>query len=288
MMRSGLRVLVAVAALQAAGCVERPVVQIAPTMPPAPPRPPLVRPDPQRPPGDDPSAATLSPVDFHVLCDVLIAEAPGGVLSADQELWGHLREDSLGVQQSDHLARNGFRVGVGRSADFASVTRMILQAREAQVRQGRLQFQAEGAMDVVLNPEIRRQRAFVYAPDGSVSGDEYPAGVTICWVQAWHDIQNIDSVKLSLTPEIRHGRVRERYYSPGAQRMEQYRDVGRLFDEVKITLHQDRGQFVVVAPNLKADPALLVGRALLSRVDRGQTLETVLLVRPRVVRMPGR
>lgn len=242
-------------------------------------------------PASQPSPDGFDPVvtqaGFYVLCDVLIVDAPAGALSKSKNLWGHLREDMLGAQTADHMARNGFRLGIGRAADFAQVSTLLSESRNAKARTGRLRFASDSAMEMVLDSQVRPRRPFVFAADGTVSGDEYPAGVTFYWVQAWHDIERIDSVNLTLVPEIRYGRVRERYYTPGMPRGEQYRDVGRMFTEVKLEVLLARGEFLVLAPRAKEGPALALGRALLcDDTNKAEPRELVVLIRPRVVRTP--
>ncbi len=243
-------------------------------------------------PATQPAPGGLDPAvsqpGFQVYCDVTIVDAPAGSLSKAKELWSRVREDLLGVKLGDHLARNGLRVGIGQASDSEAVADFMTRVRDGRTRTGRLRFESESAMEVILDPQVRARRPFVYAADGSVSGDEYPAGVSIYWVQAWHDVERLDSVNLTLVPEIRYGRTKERFYSPGMPRPEQYRDVGRLFNEVRFQARLSRGEFLLLAPRATEGPALVLGRSLLcDETNKAQPRELVMLVRPRVVRTPG-
>ena len=142
-------------------------------------------------------------------------------------------------------------------------------------------------MEMNLDPTVRERRPFVYSAEGSVSGDEYPNSVSFYWVQAWHDVEKLNAVNMVLVPEIRWGRIREKTYTPTLERAEQYRDAGRLFDEVKIELTMQRGDYLVIAPNTAAQPPAILGRVLLSEPKGGLAREKVLLVCPRVVSLPN-
>lgn len=237
---------------------------------------------------DDGFDPVVSHGGFQVFCDVLMLDAPAGALSQSGQLWRHLREDALGSSLAEHMARNGFRVGVGKPADFATVSNLLSTSRDTKMRTGRLIFQSQNAIEMVLDAEPRLRRPFVYSPAGAVSGSEYPAGMTFYWVAAWHDIERIDSVNLTLVPEIRFGRDRPRVYRPGMPRRDEHRDVGRLFTEVKLEVALARGEFVVLAPRANEGAALVLGRSLLyNQTNQTQPRELVLLIRPRVARAPG-
>ncbi|MDD4892201.1 MAG: hypothetical protein PHU85_19950, partial [Phycisphaerae bacterium] len=183
----------------------------------------------------------------------------------------------------------GFRVGVGKAADFTQATQIMLAARDGKVRTGRMRFETDSPMEVTLDAVSRERRAFVFSAEGTASGDEFPACTTLYWVGAWHDVEHIDSVNLTLVPEIRFGRAKDRVFAAGVPRGEQYRDVGRIYNEVKLELSANRGEFVLIAPQLKGAAALVLGRTLLTDdTNKGQTREMVLLIRPRVVRSPGK
>lgn len=230
----------------------------------------------------------VSSILFQVFCDILVADVPAGSLSGGVELWKLLREDGLGVKRADHLARNGLRVGVGRPADFNQVTRLLTAARDGRVRTGRMRFETDSPMEMTLDGTLRERRAFAFAADGTVSGEEFPASATFYWVSAWHDIEHLDTVNLSLVPEIRYGRTKEKFYNPTVGRVDAYRDVGRVFQEVKLELRQNRGEFMVIAPQPKGG-ALAIGRAVLGDdSNKAQPRELLVLIRPRVVRVPGR
>jgi hypothetical protein len=60
-----------------------------------------------------------------------------------------------------------------------------------------------------------------------------------------------------------------------------------MFNEVKLDLHQSRGEFFVIAPRTKGGPALALGRTLLTdETNPAQPRELVVLIKPRVVRTP--
>ncbi len=234
-----------------------------------------------------PDRVASSPVAFRIICDVLVIDAATGAVSQDADLWEHLKEDVIGAIQADHLRRNGFRVGVGEGADFAEVSRRILNTRDVKMSQGRMRFESRSAMELFVVSEVQPRRAFVYDREGMLSGDEYKPGVNITWVQAWHDVERVDAVNLTLTPEIRWGKAREPYYSPTLRRGNRYRDVGRLFDEVRVGHTLDRGQFLVLAPNVKAKPDSILGQTFMTVRSEGLRRERIILVRPHVERLPG-
>ena len=231
--------------------------------------------------------AVVTQVNFEVICDLLVVDVPLGAISQNAELWTLLHEDSLGVKLTDHLSRNGFRIGLGSPTDLPRASQLIAGIKDGHVRTGRLRFDSDAPAELLIDAQLRLRRAFVFAEDGSASGDEFPAAATVYWVQAWHDVENIDTVKLTLVPEIRFGRPRDKVYSPTIPSAQQHRDVGRIFDEVKLELRQSRGDFFVIAPRTKGGPALALGRTLLTdETVAGQPRELVVVIKPRVVRTP--
>lgn len=283
--RSSLATLAAVIAVAAlCGCNAPPPTLDPPQVPQSPQM--VIQPEADPQPGEIDRVAA-SPVSFRVICDVLLVDAPAGLVSNDTDLWGHLREDNLGIRQTDHLRRNGFRIGIGRGADFTAVSRHLTETRDVEVSQGRMRFTTRSALELFVVPELQERRAFVYSRRGILSGDEYRPSVNIYWVQAWHDVEKFDAVNLTLVPEIRWGQVRERVYTPTLRRAEERRDIGRLFEEVQLDCTLDRGEFIVISPYTKAEPALVLGRVLFSERSRGLNRERALLIRPRVIRSAG-
>ncbi|MCG3177707.1 MAG: hypothetical protein BIFFINMI_00026 [Phycisphaerae bacterium] len=272
-------------ALLCAGCIEQPPIA-PPPPPPPPPSSPPVAPRPGQ--ESNPPEELTSQVSFQIQCDVLSIDAPVGAVSGNAEIWARVREEAVGVRQSDHLTRNGIRVGVGRRGDLPAVEKIISGLRDVKVQRGLLQFSIRSAVEVYVQAEARQRRTWVISDDGRAAGDEWPACASILWVQAWHDIKQIDAVNLTLVPELRWGQARPDVYRPTLQRAGQYRDVGRLFEEVRINLAMGRGQFLLLAPNAEAQPVNVIGRAFYCDERMGQTREHVLLFRPRVVRAPNK
>ncbi|MEM9186973.1 MAG: hypothetical protein AAGB00_10800 [Planctomycetota bacterium] len=150
-------------------------------------------------------------------------QAAEGAVEQEAQLWDQLQEDRLPVDLRRRLASNGLRAGVVGAATPVELLRLIdpygtgdtstagsSELRETGVRRRTRQLRPGGTLELAAS-DILDEAPVLVSRDGRVSGKTYRRvqGMYLLGVGR----QQSDRVRVTLSPEVRHGEQQLRFVS---------------------------------------------------------------------------
>ncbi len=249
------------------------------------------------PPG---SHAFLRPVETapeSVALEIFLVRIPANDRQLTEELWGTVDEGRFEVELRRDLVRNGFRAGVlGSTLPDVLARHLNLQSEMPEMTTEQLITDKSADPSVVrrviqLN---RHEPAIVQASDLKekqhvlISSDSGLQGRSYHQVQAVYSLRAEpvvgQRVLLSLTPELQHGELRNRYTGSeqGIFLLKPSRE-RETYDQLKLKVELAAGELLVVGC-LSDSPGSL-GYAFHAVAQRGPAEHKLILVR--LLQVPG-
>lgn len=222
---------------------------------------------------------------YSVRLRALSVRVPRTERVAAGRVWRLLREDVLGQAARLRLRENGIRVGVGRNAVWGDVKQMLDSIEGVRVSELDPVLLPPGyPLALELDREARDQTLFVMEPDGILSGESWPRSRNALRVAYGLDVQQPERVLLRVVPEVRQRMPGWRWTRTEAGIVQEPKVNGRAFGVAGFSIPVGAKEFVLIAPNERADLYGLIGGAFLcDRVD-GDVLDCYLFVRMDVQR----
>lgn len=213
--------------------------------------------------------------------DLLRVEVPIGSISESSRIWSRLDEQVIGAQHAITLRRNGLRAGIGRPEAWEPI-KVILDAipdhlvyhESVPLRAGVFCLEVSGTSD--------DQTVFFFRDDGTMKGESFPGSRNVLQVHHEVDVDDPNTVVLTVVPEIRQHERRLEWARQGNRitRVPVYH--GRILQELAVTARLRSGGFLVIGPGDEVKLASVVGRALLTRKVDGKQYESIYFLAPRV------
>ncbi|KKL59135.1 hypothetical protein LCGC14_2218370 [marine sediment metagenome] len=279
MARSNVRVLwVLAAGMSAAGCK----LQI----PLRPPLPPPVEGAVALTPLTRPKDTDLTHRMLLVRYRLITLELPIGSVSESEEIWSYLNEEPVGARIGTALAYNGLRVGMGNRSVWPDIAQVLRRLAGWQLRRSSAVARPGVPLPVTVKRGVGKQTLFLFRPDGTLVGQDYPPGDNVLMLTAGIDRENPSSVRLTCTPLIRAQRRRPRYVrAGGGYTLAAGTDHFALRD-MDFAFVLAPGAFLVIGPGPDVRRESSPGHCFLVRRRKGVPFETVLVVAPEVFLAP--
>lgn len=217
-----------------------------------------------------------------IVIETTVIRVPPHAAAQLPEVWQKIDETIIDIQQRHQLERNGLRVGMlvgefpeflrqhlGQNAsDEASGTLEVAGlASDANSLARRLQCRAGRRKELVVRSEISNPINVFTSLDGKhVSGETFHRATTLFDLRA---IPSPDgSARLTLTPEVHHGELRQSYVSNDFGVRPELRREQEIWKELTIDANMREGQILFVA---STQPPRSIGKAFFisNNADRG-------------------
>lgn len=235
-------------------------------------------------PGDDP------PQEYKLLVrtKVVTIEVPAGTVSSSERIWNQLDEEIVGREVLLTLGRNGLRVGVGPRASWPDVARVLKKLTGRPLKQTMLMSTPSQPVPYSVKQRQGVQTIFVFHPDRTCSGADYPPGDNLLTLACMFEPDNPKKLMAVGVPQIRTTRQKTRIIRSGGKLRVVDRPMLFSFDPLTFRLQFNAGDFIVFGPSRQAARAGSVGSHFLIKRKRGVPFETVLVLIPEVVAAPVR
>ncbi|MFW6061680.1 MAG: hypothetical protein ACOC93_02625 [Planctomycetota bacterium] len=230
-----------------------------------------------------------APQDYELLIRLQIAsvEVPVGTVSASENLWSYVDEEVLGPERLLAFGLNGMRAGVAGRAHWPDLARMLQRRTGRQFQEGARVVIPGRPVHVTLKQDQAEQTLFVFHPDRTLTGLDFPAGDAIFSLVMTLQGDRLNRVLLTAQPQVRA--------SDRKPRLVRESGVALLSPETKLhplgpMLFQtwvESGDVLVIGPGSASQRAHSPGRHFLVRNKKGIEFETVLVLIPEVFRSPS-
>ena len=225
---------------------------------------------------------------FLVRIKVVTIEVPVGTISSSEKIWSWLDEERVGAQTLVTLGRNGLRMGVGRRDDWPAVAKMLKALTGRGLTQTLLMTTPSKPVSYVVKQRQGVQTLFLFYPDRTCSGADYPPGDNLLTIACTFDADEPEKLMITGLPQIRATRHRPRIVkgSGGLSIVDQ--SALFSFDPLTFRFRFQGGDFVMIGPGAQAGRAVTLGHHFLIQKRKGVQFETVLILIPEVVAAPVR
>lgn len=232
-----------------------------------------------------PSALASAPKAVYMIhLHVGTVTVPTGRASGSEELWSYVDEEPVSLQ-STVLGLNGLRVGIGRSDAWSDLAGSMKNLTGQTFKTTQLQVVAGQPTPVELKSRQPAQTIFVFFPDRTMTGMDYPPGDNLLTLSCTLNEDDPSKVLITALPQIRTTkRVPQFLQSAGVGQMVT-RPLVYSFHPLTFQLTVDNDDFLIVGPGIMARRPMSLGHHFLLQDREGMLFETVLVIRPRVFRV---
>ena len=211
--------------------------------------------------------------------DVYQLTLPLGAVSRSEEFWKRVDEQSVDIGTYDLLQKNGFRVGVAPSTEWAYF-RAILEQHPATTRKTTVQAGDAGALEMLMKKGITEQNLFYLTDDNRLLGRTYDRCENLLAVTFHPAPRRPGNVRVTLCPLVRTTRGQFQISVTNVEREYEYVRPERLYD-LNLCCDVPVSGFLVVAPSMMAKWSSNLGSAFLVDGGVAERFEHVLIMVPR-------
>ena len=221
-----------------------------------------------------------APQRLDVVLTVLHVQVPRAALPQTQTLWSHLREDLFDGATALRLWENGFRVGIG-NAEWWDAVHAALDAIDGvqSASPAPVRVPPNFPLAFELDAEPHEQTLFWVPDDGVLTGETWPQSRNVLRVSYELDLQDLERIRLAVVPEVRQNLGGFEWVRREAGLIQQPKFNGRAFGAAGFRADLEPGEFLLVAPNERADVYGLLGRAFLACEQDGQRYDSYVFLR---------
>ena len=220
----------------------------------------------------------------HMQFDVHRVEIPINGERRSLSLWKHLNESLGDPQLTALLARNGLRAGKGDRDAWPAMKSII---EESGGRMGTYRHVVDNGLSLLVNLDKTEggESYFLHERGGSLKGGNLPEGTKRISIDYAAQDGDATRVVLKLVPELEEARTRTRWVENDGNVVNVQDNEGIRFDELAVLVKLAPGEFVVLGSSEQADNGYLIGSRWLSSMLGMQKHETILFIRPQLVRV---
>ncbi|MBT3278396.1 MAG: hypothetical protein HN909_03445 [Phycisphaerales bacterium] len=235
---------------------------------------------------DPPKAIVNDPrLRYMVHMQIVIIEMPANVASGGEALWSHFDETDF-LAAGATLSRNGMRIGKASAENWSAILKQLEAMKGMEKKVFNLQIHSAMPAPVTIKADNQTQTIFTYRNDQTLRGEDYPPGDNIFTTSCSLDPNDRTTIHLDFLPQIRSTRTEVVFVTDhGAPRQvsqHKYFPFLPLLTQTKIP----SGDFLLVGPGLDARRPTSIGNHFFTMQKKGMPYETMLLIRPRVYRLP--
>jgi hypothetical protein len=223
---------------------------------------------------------TARPARLDVAVTVLRVQIPRAARTQVASLWNHVREDVLDGDSVLRLARNGLRIGVGRTEWWDSVKAPldVVEGVRAQAHDP-VGVPANYPLALELDDGPRSQTLFHVGADGILSGETWPYSRNVLRVSYMFNLERPECLRLSVVPEVRQRLPGWHWVREESGLIQAANYNGRAFAAAGFTVDLAPGDFLLIAPGENADLFGILGGAFLSSERDGRRYDSYVFLR---------
>lgn len=206
-------------------------------------------------------------------------EVPIGTVSGSEEIWSYLDEESIGQVRTGAIGLNGLRIGRGQAGSWPDIARILKTMAGRKVKIATMMGQPGRAIPITVKSNQKAQTIFIFRPDGTLHGQDYPPGDDLITLYCTLDEADPSKVLLTGMPQIRTARQKIRFVtSAGGMTMVNRPDYYSLTDLTFRTV-MPSGDFLVIGPSEYSYRPTSVGHCFLVRDRKGMQFETLIVIK---------
>lgn len=213
---------------------------------------------------------------------VISVQLPLGAASETEDLWSYVNEEPAGSRRGPCLARNGMRVGLGREADWPEIARILRRLTGQRLARARMIAKPGDPLSISLKKGQDTQPIFMFRPDGTLFGNDYPPGDYLMVLTAGIDFDNPRTVLISGAPVIRSRYRRRQYVKGHAGYMLTSNPVYYRLEDMAFQFNVPPGGFLMIGPGPEVARSSSPGSRFLVKSKQGERFETLLVIAPEV------
>ena len=219
---------------------------------------------------------------------LITVELPIGSVSDSEELWSYVNEEPVGGRIGATLARNGIRVGVASEQTWTDVAKLLRRLTGKSLARRHLVTHPGAAMPVVLKVAEPLQTVFLFRPDRTLIGNDYPPCDNVLMMAGTINYDEPTDVYLTVGAILRSVGRRSRYVEGAAGYVLTSLPTYYRLEDMGFTVRIPAGGFVVVGPGPDVRRDTSPGHRFLVPTRRGLQFETILVIAPEVFAAPVR
>jgi hypothetical protein len=229
------------------------------------------------------AADSPTPVQVDVCLMILHVQTPRAARAAAAGVWDLVREDALDSGTVARLNSNGVRVGIGQIARWDAVKDIFNASEKSRVYElPPLRNRPGVPLALSLDTSPHDQTIFFLDDDGILSGASWPASQKVLRVSYGLDMQQRETVRLMVVPEIRQELSPALSYTKGEGWAAGPRREGRAYASAAFEVPLSSEEFVLIGPGEKADVFGIVGGAFLTDLLNGERYDAYVFIRAEV------
>ncbi len=229
-----------------------------------------------------PAAAVRIP--YFIRVRMITVQVPAGLASKSEELWSYLDEEPVSMK-STVLGINGIRVGMGRAQGWPDIERILKQMTGLVYQDRAIQSFGGQAKQVELKTAQPEQTICIFREDMTLFGADYPKGDNILAISCTIDEDNNNRVILTAVPQLRTTKNFTTY-------VHEYGNIKAVsqpkiypFRELTFQMVLPSDDFIIIGPGIESRRLTSLGHHFLTENIEGLEHETILVLRPEVVRI---
>jgi len=234
-------------------------------------------------------AGTSGPPQEVLLIDVqmLEIEVPVGSASGSEDIWSNVEEEPLRAGGSA-LGQNGFRVGLVRRNNWASLERIIKQLAGRQARDAKLRVLPNNVVPIELKRSQDAQALFVFRADRTLTGQDYPpCNLLLTLVFALNEDEPNQVIVVG-QPQLCSVNQTQQLVEEQGRWLYVMRPTFYPIPDLTFRLSVPSGDIIVIGPGAGAQRPTSVAHHFLIKERDGMSFETVLVLVPSVGRWQAR
>jgi hypothetical protein len=203
---------------------------------------------------------------------------PAGAVSRNDEFWKHVQETAVDVPTYELLYKNGVRVGVAPSSEWAYL-KGVLDQNPAVSQSSTYTGREAKDLDTEMKLRVAYQNLFYYDPSGELVGRTHERCDNLLRLSFQPAPRKPGTVRLTLCPVIRS--LRQRIVAVGDINTRQIEEFypEQLYD-LNLTVDVPLDDFLVVGPSAEAKWPTSLGSNFLVNDASAQQSETLLIFKP--------
>jgi hypothetical protein len=213
-------------------------------------------------------------------------ELPVGTISRSERIWSYLDEESIDLVHTGGTAKNGIRIGRGQAGAWGDLTRLIAEMNGRAVSSSTMLSPPGRVVPISLNSSPAAQTIFMFRPDGTLHGHDFPPGDDIISIYCSLAENDPSTIHMIGTPQVRTAKQGVRFVaSAGGVTMVNRPDFYPITD-LTFSTTMPSGDFLVIAPGEWSSRNTSVGHHFLVRETDGMAFELLLIVKAQAIAAP--
>ncbi len=217
---------------------------------------------------------------------IFMLDMPPGSVSNNSDFWKRVDETAVGTANSDRLIRNGVRCGIVSQSEGLFFSQFFDHLPHKLSTSHVDGLHAE-TFPLQMEKQFDRQDLFFFNASNQLEGRSYDRGTDQLMLSFGPAPRDPGAVKVTLCPVVHSQKVRMGFTAMNDEFESPVQDVDSLYD-LGLTADVPENYFMIIAPSGDADRRTSVGACFLTRADKTERKEQVIVIVPTLLRLDGK